>query len=378
MNSFRLALLAACCATPAMAQLGGPAVQPQENMQAIPAGLQAPPGLLPQSPPPPPQMPVAPEIPQAPPTPPIDTGTSARAAAQAQINLQGTTAAPAGGTVPKTMPPPVSLVSPDRPLTPKERTNVAVAQKWIVAPQTPHLDHQGVVHFVDGRGQTQIVTGVYHVTDIRLEPGENLQLPLSIGDKEDWDVHTALGHEDGKMVAHITVKPNDAGLSSNLVIHTSERTLSVELTSRQREYMPLVALDRAESDSDQTTVALMPASTGNLVQTPCDMVPSVPREQFAISGDAYPWRPTEAYWVTTPVGTKTCVTFPDGIGSGDLPALLALGNDGGWFSAPTKQIVNVRFVGRRFMVDEALNRFILVEGVGGSQQTVTITRRPPR
>lgn len=302
------------------------------------------------------------------------------AQAQARINMQQTLAAPAPpstATVPRTMPPEVSLVAPDRPMTKKEALGVAVAQRWIVQPQTPRLDSIGVVHFVDGRGQTQIVTSVFHVTDIRLGPGENILLPISIGDKEDWEVHIALGHEDSKPVAHITVKPNNAGLSSNLVIHTSLRTLSVELTSRQKEYMPLVELDAAPTESDEA-VALMPVSMGGATQTPCDMAPSVPREQFAIVGNAYPWRPLDAYWVTTPVGTKTCIDFPEGIGSGELPVLLKLANDGGWFSSPTKEIVNVRFVARRLIVDEALNRFILVSGVGGSQEAITIARRPQR
>jgi hypothetical protein len=58
--------------------------------------------------------------------------------------------------------------------------------------------------------------------------------------------------------------------------------------------------------------------------------------------------------------------------------LLELADDGGWFSDATKRIVDVRFVNRRFIVDGALNRFILVSGVGGDQEAITVTRRPPR
>ena len=278
--------------------------------------------------------------------------------------------------MPREMPPPVPVISPDRAMTAKERIGVSAAQRWIGQSQTPRLDHDGVLHFTDGRGQVQIVTAVNHVTDIRLEPGENVLLPISVGDSDGWKIHTVLGRQDGQPVAHITVKPDDAGLSSNLVIHTSKRTLSIELASRQREFMPLVALDAVQSD--EQPISLLTAAQASSVQTPCDLPPSVPKEQFSLSGDAVPWRPLAVYWVTTPVGTKTCVTFPDGIGSGDLPALLELGTDGTWFTSATKRIVNVRFVNRQFMVDEALNRFILVSGVGGDQEAITVTRRPPR
>jgi type IV secretion system protein VirB9 len=305
----------------------------------------------------------------------------AGAAARARIQMEGMTTASApganGGSVPKEMPPPVQVVSPDRAMTKKEQVGVAAAQRWIVQAQSPHLDHDGVLHFTDGHGQVQIVASVNHVTDIRLEPGENILLPISVGDAEDWVIHIALGRQDGQPVAHITVKPDDAGLSSNLVIHTSKRTLSVELASRQKEFMPLVALDAAETSDDQP-FSLLTAAQGNMVQTPCDLPPTVPKEQFSVRGDAVPWRPIDVYWVTTPVGTKTCVTFPDGINSGDLPALLELADDGGWFSDATKRIVDVRFVNRRFIVDEALNRFILVSGVGGDQEAITVTRRPPK
>jgi type IV secretion system protein TrbG len=107
----------------------------------------------------------------------------------------------------------------------------------------------------------------------------------------------------------------------------------------------------------------------------CDQVPVVLPSQFAIEGDKASWHPTQVYQVATSVGIKTCVDFPSDIGSTSLPALLALADDGGWFSGPTKTVVNVRFVNRRFIVDEALSRFVLVDGVGSSQRSVEITRK---
>ena len=348
MRTPRTALLASCLAFPALAQQ-----VPALDQSAIQAKAQA-------------------------------AVASGQTIAQAQAGattatprFQGTTAAQPGNTVPATMPPPISSLSPNKPLTRKEAVGVATAQRWINKFQTPQLDSYGTLHFVDGRGQVQIVAAVDHVTDVALAPGENIFLPIVSGDTIGWIVHTAFARTAGKQVAHITIKPIDAGLSSNLVVHTSKRTISISLTSHQREYMPLVALDIPEETESTSAVGLVAMAGGQqAVQTACDMAPSVPREQFSVRGDNVPWRPVDVYWVATPVGTKTCVEFASDIGSTSLPVLLALADDGGWFSAPTKQIVNVRFVARRYIVDEALSRFVLVAGVGGDQTAITITRRP--
>jgi type IV secretory pathway VirB9-like protein len=56
------------------------------------------------------------------------------------------------------------------------------------------------------------------------------------------------------------------------------------------------------------------------------------------------------------------------------PALVALANDGSWFSRPSSQIVNYRVMGNRYVVDAALDRAALISGVGGSQERVVISR----
>ena len=304
--------------------------------------------------------------------------TNAQARAEADLRVQGAANAQAhANSVPRTMPPPIATVSPDKQLTPKEKTGVAVARTWINKPQRPHLDGDGVVHFTSGKGQVFVVAAVDHITDISLSPGETIFMPFHVGDADSWKVHAANSRADGKPVSHILVKPTDAGLSTNIVIETNKRTISVALTSRQRDYMPLVSLDMAEDDdADMVAYAnkLESPSAGQPVSA-CDQSPVVPPDQFSIEGDKASWRPIQVYQVSTPVGIKTCVDFPSSIGSTSLPALLALADDGGFFTGPTKTVVNVRFISRRFIVDEALNRFVLVDGVGGDQRKIKIIRK---
>ena len=86
------------------------------------------------------------------------------------------------------------------------------------------------------------------------------------------------------------------------------------------------------------------------------------------------WRPIRVY----SNGAKTYIQFPRGVAHGDLPALVALADDGGLFTEPTKQLVNYRYVNGRFEVDKVLERAALISGVGWDQVSVTITRQEKR
>ena len=92
--------------------------------------------------------------------------------------------------------------------------------------------------------------------------------------------------------------------------------------------------------------------------------------QFLCVGNGPSWSPIRAYTD----GAKTFIEFPSSISHQAAPALVALANDGSWFSRPSTQIVNYRVVGNRYVVDAALDRAALISGVGGDQERVLISR----
>ena len=91
---------------------------------------------------------------------------------------------------------------------------------------------------------------------------------------------------------------------------------------------------------------------------------------YSVSGDSPAWRPVRVFTSST----KTYIEFPRGVAAGELPTLVALGDDGGLFTEPTKQLVNYRFVDGRFEVDKVLRRAALISGVGRDQVEVRIER----
>ena len=279
-------------------------------------------------------------------------------------------------TIPSGMPPAMPrLLSPDRPLPRKARVAVTVSNRWRNRVQRPALGPDGQLRFVFGEGEPGVVCSPLHVCDIALQPGETVIGQPFIGSPQ-WIVHPAVSGLGRERTTHVIVKPTDAGLDSNIQIATDRRMYSIQLLSRASEYMPSVGFtypnDGTASWTSTYAAALAPQNGGGA----CDQPPVIPPSAYRITvTDGSPgWTPVQAYAVQTPVGMKTCVEFRADIGSTNLPALLLLGNDGGWFSSPTTMVVNYSYQHRRFIVDELVNRAELVNGVEGERQRVRIVR----
>ena len=283
-----------------------------------------------------------------------------------------------GAEVPRHMPPKVPVLSPQKPLTKKQQAGVRMASKWVKKAATPNMGEDGRVRFLHGQGEPTIVCAPLMVCDLALEPGEIVQPPLFLADKR-WSAEPGVSGSGSGRTTHVLLKPSDAGLITNLVIHTNRRSYSIKLVSRTKDYMPLVAFDypaeqmakswdQYAADMEEEAPDARPASV-------CDQPPSIPPSAFKIEGPDVSWKPVQVYAVGTPVGQKTCVQFPADMGSHMLPALVVLGPSKGWFSGPTMQPVNARFQQNRWIVDNLLDSFALVDGVGSAQQKITVERK---
>ena len=284
-------------------------------------------------------------------------------------NAAGTTKT-AASTTPATTPPPINLLSPSAPLNAKERQAVALARRWKTRAEMPQRGEDGVVRFLYGATMPTVVCAPLQVCDLALQPGEIVN-SVNVGDKVRWNISPGIGGGADGRVTHLIIKPADAGLMSSLVIETDRRTYAVKLVSTQHEWMPLVAFNYPDDMQRQWSAYQQTVAFG----TAASRLPTGENVAnldfgFRISGDDPRWRPLRVY----SDGMKTYIQFPRTLSSGTAPALVALDNDGGWFSSPTQQMVNYRMQDDRYIVDRVLDRAELVSGVGSGQTRVVITR----
>lgn len=273
-----------------------------------------------------------------------------------------------GGPPPRLGP----LDGPTAPLSRKERRGVAYGKQWANNPDMPARGEDGSVVFVFGATLPTVVCAPLYVCDLKLQLGEVVN-DLNVGDSLRWEIKPATQGAGDAAITHVMIKPADVGLITNLVITTNRRAYTIKMVSRAEDWMPRVSFQYPEDAQAQWSAyrglhaareeASMAATSGE-ASSDFDF-------GWTVSGDSPSWRPVRVF----SSGSKTYIEFPRNIGAGSLPTLVALGDDGGLFTDPSKQLVNYRFVYGRFEVDKVLARAALISGVGRDQITVQIGRQ---
>jgi type IV secretion system protein VirB9 len=204
-------------------------------------------------------------------------------------------------------------------------------------------------------------------TDLQLQAGETIT-DLALGDSERWMATPAASGDPRNAVPHLAIKPQLAGLETNLTIYTTKHIYHLLLRARGhalREvefYYPndlLAAMEKADAAARQATDPVSNASStiaGN------NLHPAQLNFAYTVAGADVPWKPIRAFGD----GAHVYVQMPDGVKSSAAPALLI--NAGGG-----TQMANYRVAGNYYVVDRLFNDAVLVAGVGREQDRVTIS-----
>ncbi|SFJ97953.1 type IV secretion system protein VirB9 [Sphingomonas sp. NFR04] len=206
----------------------------------------------------------------------------------------------------------------------------------------------------------QVYTAPGAVTDIALQPGENLAA-VAAGDTVRWVIGDTTSGSGTDKRTHILVKPFASDLATNLVITTDRRSYHLQLTATSRTAMAalswtypadqLIALRQKEAQA----VAVAPIAAGLSVDSL--------HFNYVVSGDSPAWRPLRAF----DDGQQTFVEFPASIAVGEAPPLFVIG------AAGEAELVNYRMRARFYVVDRIFDRAELRLGTG-KQQVVRIDR----
>jgi len=276
--------------------------------------------------------------------------------------------------IPRPLPLPGQMqrVEPSRstpePADPTARVNQANAAARIQPVRNGFINSMQVYPFTQG-ALYQVYTAVGQITDIALQPGEQLvgSGPVAAGDTVRWIIGDTQSGAGPTLQVHILVKPTRPDLMTNLVINTNLRTYHMELRSTERTYMAsvswqypqdqLIALRRQNAEAQ----AAQPVATGVDV--------SNVNFRYAIDGDRAPWRPLRAF----DDGRQVFIEFPRGIGQGEMPPLFVVGPEGN-----TSELVNYRVRGHHMIVDRLFAAAELRFGSGDRQKRVRIVRTDGR
>ena len=216
----------------------------------------------------------------------------------------------------------------------------------------------------------QVYTVPEQVTDIALEPGEEL-ISVSAGDTSRWMVGDTRSGAGANVQAHILVKPLQADISTNLVVLTSKRTYYMELHARESGYMAGVSWSYSDGLRPANEFGLMRVSAKPVPQlrgisgSGYETVPDIEALNFSykIKGDHPDWRPVRAF----DDGRKVYIQFPLTIGRSEAPPLFVK-------SGGETALVNYRVKGRYYVVDRLFEEAELRLGEK-DQQVVRILKK---
>lgn len=215
----------------------------------------------------------------------------------------------------------------------------------------------------------EIYAAMGEVTDIALEPGEELSGDPAGGDTERWEVGSAVSGSGATRQVHLLIKPKRPDLSANLVITTNRRTYHLELHSmadsgtKPATYMAAVSwdypLDLVWTLDRQNAHATDQADA--VVDDRIDLQHM--HHRYAITGDTVPWRPIDV-WDDE---HKVYIQMPPGLAQGDAPPLFIIGPKG------DGELVNYRVRGSWYIVDRLFSAAELRLG-SDPPQVVRISR----
>jgi len=220
-----------------------------------------------------------------------------------------------------------------RPYQAIEKANASAA----IEPSTANYMNAIQIYPYSRGALYQVYTAPEQVTDIALQPGEEL-MSVSAGDTVRWVLGDTVSGAGDQAQVHILVKPIQPGLKTNLIITTSRRAYHLELHAFRETYMAAVSWrysDQALVQRKALRAAAQPERGPQGLQL--DRL----RFRYQISGDKPHWRPSRVF----DDGRKVYIQFPARLDQGEAPPLFVVGRDG------KSQLVNYRMRGSYYVVD---------------------------
>lgn len=259
---------------------------------------------------------------------------------------------------------PVEVTPPQQPepASPVKRVQLANAAAKVDPTRNGYVNAIQDYPYADG-ALYQLYVAPVHVTDIALQPGEELK-SVAAGDTLQWKIGDTESGDGATRQAHVLIKPTRADLPmNNLVIATNRRTYHLEVHPMASTYMAAVSWHYPEDEFIALKKQSTEADARATVTAAAGVDLSALRFRYKITGDDAPWRPVQVF----DDEHKVYIQFPPGIGQGDMPPLFIVGPTG------ESELVNYRVRGNTYIVDRLFAAAELRLG-SDPQQVVRIAR----
>jgi type IV secretion system protein VirB9 len=270
-------------------------------------------------------------------------------------------------------------------IRPVDEAAIELAEAYSAAAEAPRpfmAAQNGRINFYYGTMNPRIICRPLRLTDIELEPGEQIK-NVHISDSARWSVSGAWSGDLESLVTHVILKPQLPDIAANLLIHTDRRTYSIELISLTTEqYMPHVGFlypettqqaNIADSESWENLLKQYQLANNEKAEKNEKNKQSNARladpasiyMDYAIKvtrGENIAWKPKHAYAASG----KTYIVMPDKMQITESPVFFVKQNG-------REKLTNYRVEGNIYIIDRIFDLGILTVG----KDRVAISRKTP-
>lgn len=250
---------------------------------------------------------------------------------------------------------------PEAPLTGAE----AVERSTSAALQIPMKFVNGMMYYpYDETFVYEIHCQPYRVTDIILEPGEEvLEMPF-LSEEKVWEVGAGVSRKNGLDRQHFFLKPSYGALTTSMIIITTKRVYHLLLKSYKDRYMTMVSWEYpAELPFTVKRKAMDERNANALTQDTAAVDPAYLSFDYKMSYSIFKkpaWLPRRVY----DDGRKTYIELDERMLHMEAPVLFDGGN----------RRVNYRVQKNLIVIDELIEKVTLRRG----KEKVTVVKKTYR
>jgi P-type conjugative transfer protein TrbG len=214
----------------------------------------------------------------------------------------------------------------------------------------------------------EIITSPTGITDLRMQPGEEIAANAIANGADSWTFQTAYSVENGQTVQHLFIRPLKVGLDTSFILLTNLRTYYFRIASFETYYFTALKFRYPTETADGVYVAEGFDKVIEEYKASSEYTIDLSNANYSYNIKATSGKPTWTPQLVVSSGVSTYIQFPvTVVNSDDLPSLYLVKNN-------EETLVNYRYVsGNLLKVDCVLtgNQYFILKSSQKEQVKIT-------